>query len=264
MALPNRVFKYSVLQPVADNATSEGLYPVTLSDGSIDRHGDTVSPDGWQLDSYTSNPVLLWGHDGDTRPPIGKVLNIRVQDSKLQGDLKFASTPFAQEIKGLVDEGMLGAVSVGFRPLEGEESDRKGNNPWFAPMDFTKQELLELSIVSVPANPNAKIGASYSRKSDSAAKADLIIEHALDVIKAVRGDGEWVTKARLEALRYASILEPAPEPEAPAPAEPAAEPAPEAAPKEDEISNEVAAELVRSAVAERLATLRMKRTGKID
>ena len=58
----------------------------------------------------------------------------------------------------MVKEGIINTVSVGFLPLE-----RDGNT-------FTKQELLEISFVNVPANPEA-IGLAYSKGiSDSTMK----------------------------------------------------------------------------------------------
>ncbi len=136
---------------------SEELYPVTLSDGSVDRHGDTVSPDGWDLTAFKQNPVLLWGHDS-RQPPIGTVKNVRVENGQLRGEMKFASSPRAKEGKALVDEKVLRTVSVGFKPVEWKiAEDRDDGDSWFPPVDFTKQELLELSVVSVPANANALI-----------------------------------------------------------------------------------------------------------
>ena len=42
-----------------------------LSTDDVDRHGDVISADGWVLDSYRQNPVLLWAHDY-RRPAIGR------------------------------------------------------------------------------------------------------------------------------------------------------------------------------------------------
>ena len=52
----------------------------------------------------------------------------------------------------MVDAGILRAVSVGFRPLKHEPLDAE--EPWSGAR-FLEQELVECSLVSVPANANA-------------------------------------------------------------------------------------------------------------
>ena len=34
-----------------------------LSNGAVDRDFDTVNPDGWELENFRKNPVVLWMHD---------------------------------------------------------------------------------------------------------------------------------------------------------------------------------------------------------
>jgi hypothetical protein len=53
-----------------------------------------------------------------------------------------------------VQAGILRAVSVGFRPIESKPLNEKDKDP-FGPQRFTKHELVETSLVSIPANPNA-------------------------------------------------------------------------------------------------------------
>ena len=124
-----------------------------LSDESVDRMGDIISADGWDLDSFRKNPIALWGHRSDL--PIGTWDNIRVQDKTLRGKLTLAPKgiiPRIDELRALIDAGILRAVSVGFRDIESEPIDK--SNP-FRGTRFTKHELVECSLVSIPANANA-------------------------------------------------------------------------------------------------------------
>ncbi|MGJ1042744.1 HK97 family phage prohead protease, partial [Staphylococcus epidermidis] len=83
-----------------------------------------------------------------------------VEDGKLRVDITFEPKEFnelAEKVYQKILFGSLKAVSVGFLPVgdghwgEGEES-RKGANPtWY----YDGQELLEVSVVNIPANPNA-------------------------------------------------------------------------------------------------------------
>jgi len=160
----------------AKDDEDSGVFEVIASSGKVDRLGDTISPDGWYLNNYKKNPIMLWSHDR-SNPPIAKATKTWVEDKKLKLKGVFAKTPFAQELKQLVQDSFLNAVSVGFMPLkedakkgkikiEGkmwrrwtEKEMKKGLYDSDYGVKFTKQELLEVSWVSVPALPSALVTA---------------------------------------------------------------------------------------------------------
>lgn len=137
-----------------------------LSDESVDRLGDVISVAGWDLTNFKGNPVVLFGHRSDM-PPIGLWKNLRVENGALRGTLDLAeegTSPRIDEIRRLVQAGILKAVSVGFRPVAHEAIKGVDGKPTGG-FRFTKQELLEASLVSVPANPNALAVAKSLRVS---------------------------------------------------------------------------------------------------
>jgi HK97 family phage prohead protease len=127
-----------------------------FSDSSVDRYGDTIDARGWVLDNFKANPVALFGHDANTvENVIGNARNVRVEGNRLIGDIEFMpaeTNPNAEVVYQMVKGGYLKTVSVGFQPLEWHLTKDK-NRP--GGVDFRKQELLEISIVPIPANPNA-------------------------------------------------------------------------------------------------------------
>jgi HK97 family phage major capsid protein/HK97 family phage prohead protease len=126
-----------------------------LSDETVDRMGEIVSSDGWDIASFQKNPIALFSHD--PRFPIGKWHDLRVEGKALRGRLQLAPEGTSEridEIRRLIDADILKAVSVGFRPTQSEPLDPE-NRGLFAPQRYIKQELVECSLVSVPANPNA-------------------------------------------------------------------------------------------------------------
>jgi HK97 family phage major capsid protein/HK97 family phage prohead protease len=126
-----------------------------LSDGSIDRMGDVIEPAGWQLDKLKSDPPVLFNHDRGQ--VVGRWTDIRVKEGKLIGKIVWVKSdkwPMAQYIRDLVREGILRTVSVGFQPLSRQPLTKEAD-PQHGPFRFIKQSLLEASLVSVPANPNA-------------------------------------------------------------------------------------------------------------
>ncbi len=137
------------------DTTAAGDAPLTfvVSSGAVDRHGDVVSPDGWRLDAYRANPVVLWAHDY-RRPAIGRAQSVWSDGRALLAHLEFAPTEFAQEVEALYRSGYQQGVSVGFRPLRFEER-RDPRTGAFLGIRFLEQELLEISAVPVPANQGA-------------------------------------------------------------------------------------------------------------
>lgn len=138
--------------------TDDGrLLGIVGSTAAIDRYGEIVDQNTWQLDNYKKNAVILWAHNltfGEDRPPIGKALDVRVQDGALHFDIQFdLSDEFAADIFRKYKEGFLNAFSVGFIPHRIERVDDQ-NQPQLRAV-LKDNELLELSCVPVPANAEA-------------------------------------------------------------------------------------------------------------
>lgn len=127
----------------------DDAFEYVMSSADVDRMGDVVEQN-WTLEDFQRNPIALFGHRSDF--PIGTWTKVRVEGGKLKGVLKLAAAGTSQridEVTALVKQGILKAVSVGFRPLE-HEPLKKGDG-----YRFKKNVLVECSLVSVPANPNA-------------------------------------------------------------------------------------------------------------
>jgi HK97 family phage prohead protease/HK97 family phage major capsid protein len=130
-----------------------GSFSYVLSDATVDRYGDIIEPKGWQLDWFRKNPIALFNHSPNA--PIGTWRDIRVEGEQLVAELEPAVRGTSQrvdEILSLIEQDILRATSVGFRGIASEPIDPK--HP-FRGTRYTEQELLETSIVSVPANPAA-------------------------------------------------------------------------------------------------------------
>ncbi len=138
-------------------AAGEDLRTFTISTRSSDREGDILEPAGVVLDNYRKNPIVLWSHAYNALP-IGQSLRIGpVGNLRIEADVKFAPTEFAQQVKILVDQGFIRTASVGFRSLAPAEPLDTGG------YRYTSWELLEWSIVNVPANAEALILAAKSK-----------------------------------------------------------------------------------------------------
>jgi HK97 family phage prohead protease len=125
------------------------VYRFIASTNSKDRHGEAILQSGWELDNYLKNSQVLYGHDSWSFP-IGKTVKLELTDNALIADIVFASKEAnekAEQVRLLVEEGILSAVSVGFIPKDIQDID--------GVRTITQAELLEISIVPIPANQDA-------------------------------------------------------------------------------------------------------------
>lgn len=124
-----------------------GTFKVVASDETTDRVGEVIKVTGRELENYRKNPIILFWHKySDMDDIIWKATNVYIEWSQLIVEWNFASTYSAQTVRKLYDEWVLKTVSVGFIAKERDANDRN---------IITRAELLELSFVPVPCNPNA-------------------------------------------------------------------------------------------------------------
>ena len=151
-----------------------GLLTVVASTGDVDRHGDVIAPEGWRLEAYRRNPVVLWAHDY-RRPAIGRAAAVWREGDALLAQVEFAPTEFAGEVAALYRQGYQQGVSVGFRPIRFEER-RDARSGAFLGIRFLEQELLEISAAPVPANGRAlRRGAAWAPAPASLSASDGIV-----------------------------------------------------------------------------------------
>jgi HK97 family phage prohead protease len=151
---------------------------VVASDATLDRMGDVMVPQGCDCAAYRANPIVLAQHDPNV--PIG-IAKITVSKDRVEALIDFAPEGIsakADEYCGLAKAGIISAVSIGFDPLE--STPRAGGG-----YIYNKWTLLELSLVSVPANPAATV-------IERAAPAVTTAESKAPFIKI---DGKWLTEA---------------------------------------------------------------------
>jgi HK97 family phage prohead protease len=117
-----------------------------------------ITPEAIDLTRAAAGQVkLLDSHNQcEADAIVGTVSNVRVENGQLVGTLKFGETDRAKQIEGMVARGELKGVSIGYRvstwTIQTVEED---SETWRA----TRWELLEVSLVSVPADANAGVRA---------------------------------------------------------------------------------------------------------
>lgn len=164
------------------------------SDSTRDSAGTVLNQDNWDLTRFNSNGIIGYQHKvyggwDDTDNPdnvIGKG-HAYVEDGKLMVDITFEPkeiNELAEKIYQKVLFGSLRAVSVGFLPIG---KGRFGEGADAETYYFAGQQLLEVSVVNIPANPNA-------------------------LRKSMEAENDFLEAERKRLLEETKVEEPAPEP----------------------------------------------------
>lgn len=160
------------------------------STAAQDRYGDVIVQTGWELANFMSNPVIPWGHNYH-EPPVAKAVEVAITGEGLKFKGQFATADeydYADTIYKLYKGGYLRAFSVGFIPLAWEIKKDEDGSPYFV---FTKCELLEVSCVTVPANPEA-LTLSVKEGILTAREKSLMVSQAEKLIKSLTDEDESV------------------------------------------------------------------------
>jgi len=135
----------------------KGEVEAVVSTETQDRDGDIIRQSGWQLDRFNQHPILLSSHNyGSLQSQIGDWRGMKVARKQLSGIATYYIGKGNAEADWGFELAKAGraAFSVGFIP-DMDEASPLGESRYFGPFEFKSQELLEVSQVTVPSNPDA-------------------------------------------------------------------------------------------------------------
>lgn len=206
-------FRTATQSEVRKNEEGTRKLTFVASDGTRDSAGTVLNVNGWKLDRFNSNGIIGYQHKvyggwDDTDNPdnvIGKGYAY-VQDGKLMVDVEFEPAEInelAEKIFKKLQFGSLKAVSVGFLPIGRgqwgkDEESLDGKNPTYY---YAGQELLEVSVVNIPSNPNAlRKGLELQEGEMEQLRAEAMSEEQPAEEQEQQGEQEEQRKADEEAL----------------------------------------------------------------
>lgn len=149
---PFRRFAPNATEPVIDAQT--GLATFIFNTEEVGRDGHVVYNRGIHTENYDRNPTILFAHD-DGQPPVGRALAIRIGEPASKVDIQFTPrdlNPFGAMIGDLVRGKYLNTCSMSWMPIKWKFSTDKNRA---GGVDFLEVDLLEISIVPIPALPGA-------------------------------------------------------------------------------------------------------------
>lgn len=149
-----KTFAFAEVKSLASE-NPNGEFEVIMSTESVDRDGERIVRGAFDP-LPESIPVHAFH---DFNDPVGRAVPSYDSEGRLVGRGFFASTARAQEVRQLVQDGVIGHTSVGFMAAERKDAD--------GVPEIKSGELLEVSFVSVPSNRDAAVlmAKAYDVKS---------------------------------------------------------------------------------------------------
>jgi hypothetical protein len=172
-----KAIDFKAIEKLRKAKDDNGTFDVIISTEDVDRSGEIVRQNGWQLANYKNNPIVLWGHDYYSLPigvctdtyetTVRGVPALGARGVFLSADIN----PFAQQVRKLYEFGLKAGQGVGCTTSVG-----------FIPKEFDNEtgrvimqaELLEFSFVPVPANQG--VGPAKGRALTFAEARELGID----------------------------------------------------------------------------------------
>lgn len=157
------------VKEVSQNDGGDVVIEGFASTPDLDRHRDLVEPKAFEeaIEMYMKNPVILYQHDGNKPVGVATAAKITGKGFWIRASIKDEDT------KTKILDGRMRAFSIGYLALESTLQHEDGS-PFNAEKDsiwdpemvrvIKKLDLVEVSIVSTPANGNALFSIAKSVK----------------------------------------------------------------------------------------------------
>jgi HK97 family phage prohead protease len=149
------------------------------------------------LDIFATNPIMLAQHDPNR--PIGYFDELTITPGGLLvRGVVVSGTPAADQAQALIKQGVWRTFSIGFRELDGFYDEAETYH-------ITDLELLEISLVSIPANRESLFGIEGG-KLLSVTLLDEDANDARDADREARSRSQTVERLRRAVLDVATKI----------------------------------------------------------
>lgn len=176
--------------------------------GNVDAMGDVIKRGAFKLtlkewQERSKWPPMLLQHGGgifgggaDDMLPVGKWTTMEENDRglKIEGRLFALNTERGQYIYEGLKSGVLDGLSIGFRIREAVN----GTKPGEPRRTLTNIDLWEVSIVTFPANPKARVTAVKALTAEQLRELEAVLRDEglsrTDAVTAVAGLRKWLQR----------------------------------------------------------------------
>lgn len=147
---------------------------------------EVLDPAGLDLASADDVPFLDSHNRTRAQATIGRAQNVRIEDGKVVADLRFSLADDVAPILQRVQDGTLSKFSAGYSVRKWRESVENGVRTRTA-VNWT---LIEVSLVSIPADPNCQKRSEGMALDDPQDRAAMVEQ----IRSALALPEEWATR----------------------------------------------------------------------
>ena len=139
----------------ARQAEDGSAHRMVIAANELSRNGDDLNLRGISFKNYRKNPVVLWAHDSYRGIPIAKTLKIgHDEQGRIEADFEFNSEDeFAARVENAWNGGFIRGASIRYMPTKVVEVRKEDGS--VDRLRIEESELLEWSLVAVPADPDS-------------------------------------------------------------------------------------------------------------
>lgn len=148
---------------------AQRLVTAVANTAAIDLDNEVVVPEGADTAYFLKAKAIYWNHDYN-QPPIGTLRNASLKGGRWVIQYRASDkTQFANDIYGLILDGAVNGVSIGFMAMEASKpTDKEVELYGLASSVVRSWKWLETSAVSMPCNPEAWITGRSAAAPDDA------------------------------------------------------------------------------------------------
>lgn len=170
---------------------------------NIDRQGDMIIPGAFSKalpEFIDAGGLVLADHENKTGAVIGTLIDAREDMNGLMVDVQFSATDIGQRIRRLIMEKALNKMSIQFSGYVKQASGKDIEAIWksygYQPSEYQRklakqgakvvtgvEEIREVSVVPIPANPEATILAVKSFFDGQDGESAKTVEQLQAIVK---------------------------------------------------------------------------------
>jgi HK97 family phage prohead protease len=200
--------KEAVVEPSGDDAAQSGPgvfkgYGSVFN--SVDRVNDRIIEGAYKdtIPTFLKDGFIGWGHDWND--PVATIDTAEERAKGLWIEATFHTHAEAQRARGIVkerlDRGKSMGLSIGYAPVEWKWVKDEGQE--YETREITKIDLFEVSLVTVPAEPKARVTSIKGLDGLRAGGADLAVEEWKSILTELK-EGRVLSSRNAARLKEAT------------------------------------------------------------
>lgn len=169
---------------------------------NVDRGGDVIKKGAFAKTISENGGSVIMVANHDQNKPIGRVTEMKEDETGLLFKGYLSKTDRAQEYKQLMKDGVVDSFSIGYAVVKGDSNDHGGR-------DLSELKLFEISPVAIPMNPEAKL-LEVKNMSEENNREDIL--ERFEMLAKNIGDKKMKLQNEAELLKLAELYKSATQP----------------------------------------------------